>query len=205
MDLLPLEGGTNGRIRADQLRWLGSVLACTGPKDLVFLFAHHGVSDIVIGDGRPPADRNAPTALERMLVEHNRRRHNIIGFLYGHHHEHAICKDGHGKPRPTVCSSFYEVETGSIVDFPQEGREVRIKYVGGGVAFLELTTFGANVLPGDAFSDAVDRVRRGAERDLCRTRLDERCSYDHRPYRSDGHDTNARLFFTLPEDTGDEP
>jgi hypothetical protein len=185
---------------------LSSVLACVGPKDLVFLFAHHGVSDTVIGDGPPPSDRNAPNALERMLVEHNRFRHNIIGFFYGHHHSHAICKDGQGGPRPTVCSSFYEVETGSIVEFPQEGRQVRLEYVGSGVAYIEVTTFGANLKPGDEFSKAVEMARRGAERDFCRTSGPHpRCSEELRPYRTDGHDTNARLFFTLPEDTGYDP
>lgn len=199
MDLLDREGGNTGRIRRPQFQWLEATLACAGPQDLVFLFAHHGLSDIIIGDGVPPRDRNAPSLLEKLLVDHNRRQHNIIGFLYGHHHEHALCKEGQGTPRPTVCSSFYEIETAGVVEFPQEGRVVRIKELGDGIAFLELTTFGARLADGNEFSNVVARARRGAERDHCRTKPDARCSEDLRPYRDDGEQTNARLFFALPE------
>ena len=198
MDLLDREGGNLGRIRPAQFQWLSATLACVAPSDLVFLFAHHGLSDITIGDGDLPADRNAPSALEQLLVEHNKQQHNIIGFLFGHHHQHRICKDGAGRPRPTVCKSFYEIETASIVDYPQEGRVIRIKDAGAGLAFLELTTFGTQLIDNDEFSKVVAIEKHGAERDYCRTNGGVRCSEDLHPYRDDGDETNARLFFKVP-------
>ncbi|HEU4729075.1 MAG TPA: metallophosphoesterase family protein, partial [Kofleriaceae bacterium] len=194
MDLLDGEGGNVGRVREPQLQWLQRALACAEADDLIFVFAHHGLSEIVVGDGLAPR-RPGPSRLEELLVAHNQQHHNIVAFLFGHHHVHEICKD----PRPTACASFWEVQTASIVDYPQEGRLVRIKDAGHGLAFLELTSFGPHLAGGsDEFSRALAIAHHGAERDYCRTVPGARCSETLEPYRTDGHDTYARLFFVLP-------
>jgi hypothetical protein len=125
---------------------------------------------------------------------------NVVGFLYGHHHTHAICEDRRvdENGQPKTCTKFWEIETASLVEFPQEARMVRIKQVGQGLAFLEVSTFGEQLAePASEMARYVSLARRGAERDHCVTHQ-ARCSEDKRPYRTDGNSTSARLFFRLP-------
>jgi hypothetical protein len=99
-----------------------------------------------------------------------------------------------------VCRKFWEIETASLLEFPQEGRLIRIKQVGSNLGFLELTSLRERLA--EQTSDLaryVQLARRGAERDYCHThRGTARCSADQRPYRVDGRDANARLFFQMP-------
>jgi hypothetical protein len=102
------------------------------------------------------------------------------------------------KDRTEACTQFWEVQTASLLEFPQEARRVKIKYAGRGMGFLEVVAFHENLTNrDDDLGRAVDRARTAAELDRCRT-SDAKCSEDHRVYRTDGHDTNARLWFKLP-------
>jgi len=180
-DLNPGEGGNAGRLRPDQLVWLKATLASVGANDLVFVMAHHGLGDIAT---------DPPGALRDLLSSSK----NVVAFLYGHHHQHGICREGGS------CKKFWEIETGSIIEFPQEGRLVRLKLAGAGLAYLEVVTFGERLeRTDDELGRALALGHRGAERDYCRTHDDVRCSEDLRVYRDDGLHTNARLFFKLPE------
>jgi len=191
-DLKDDEGGAAGRIRKTQMRWLEGALSCAGPKDLVFVFGHHELSGIMTQeDTGNPATAQPAGELERILKAHK----NVIAYFYGHHHEHQICRDD----RPGVCSQFWEVQTSSVIEFPQEARRIKVKYAGKGLAFLELVTFHERLAnTTDERAHAIGLARRGAERDWCRTHEDVRCSEDLRVYRTDGRDTHARLWFRLP-------
>jgi hypothetical protein len=187
-------GGTRGRIEHDQLTWLKSVLDCVQrhhPRDLVFVLAHQPLGEI---DVEPKdASPHDPYVLASLLESHP----NIVAFLYGHHHQNQIC----GDPRPGTCAHFWEVETASLIEFPQEGRLMRIKQIGDNLAFLELTMLRERLASDDNdLAKYVALARRGAERDYCHTHPDQQppCSVDQRPYRTDGRDTNARLFFRMP-------
>jgi len=99
-----------------------------------------------------------------------------------------------------TCTRFWEVQTASLVEFPQEVRLVRIKQFGDGntLGYLEVSTFGETLIdPSTQLARFVGLARRGAERDHCVTHQ-ARCSDDKRPYREDGNDTAARLFFRMP-------
>jgi 3',5'-cyclic AMP phosphodiesterase CpdA len=189
------QGGVRGRLSAAQLAWLQRVLSCTETdhaRDLVFVFAHQPLSQI---DVEQPSDPMAPRnpSLAAVLSAHP----NVVGYFYGHSHRHAICEDG----RSDTCTHFWEIETSSLIEFPQEGRLVRIKQIDDDLAFLELTALRERLT--DQSTDLaryVSLARRGAERDYCHTKRETtvRCSADQRPYRADGRDANARLFFRLP-------
>lgn len=181
------QGGIGGHVGHQQLVWLRKVLACVKPHDLVFVFAHQPLSMIAAD----PQDRDYG------VLEALESSPNVVAYLYGHNHRHSICGDHRSKGG--ACSKFWEVETGSLIEFPQEGRMVRVKQVGQKLAFLELSTFTEQLhQDGSPLSRYVALARRGAERDYCATATDARCSADHRPYRTDGDGTAARLFFTLP-------
>jgi hypothetical protein len=195
-DLQDHVGGIHGRLGHEQLNWLKRVLACVAhdhPHDLVFVLAHQPLSMIEVEP--QDADPVAPKYTVARVLEGSR---NVVAYLFGHNHWHSICGDG----RPDVCSKFWEVETASLVEFPQEGRLVRIKQISEDLAFLELTALRERLVSQDSeLARYVALARRGAERDFCYTKREKpegRCSADQRPYRTDGRDANARLFFHLP-------
>lgn len=190
-DLKDGDGGTAARIGPTQLAWLKAVLNCVkhvgNEHDLVFVFAHQPLSLL---------RTDSKDTVEDALVA---AAPNVVGFLYGHYHAHAICGDYIAGQRETTCQHFWEVETGSLIEYPQEMRLVRLKQLGADIGFLELTTFGERLAdPTDALGALVALARRGAERDFCRTHKEAVCSADLRPYRTDGRDTHGRLFFQLP-------
>jgi 3',5'-cyclic AMP phosphodiesterase CpdA len=193
-------GGIRGRIGHEQLAWLKRVLACVAydhPHDLVFVLAHQPLSMI---DVEPQdADSIAPQYTVAKVLEGSR---NVVAYLFGHNHWHSICGDRNPGGRADACSTFWEIETASLIEFPQEGRLVRIKQVSEDLAFLELSALRERLVSQDSeLAHYVALARRGAERDFCYTQRETpkgRCSPDQRPYRTDGHDANARLFFRLP-------
>jgi len=185
-DLDKDEGGQTGRINTLQLHWLKATLDCvktSHPRDLVFVFGHHGLHET-----KPPA--GVTESIHSVLAASN----NVVGYFYGHDHAHGICRAG------GPCQGFWEVMTGSMIEFPQEARLVRVKYAGKGLGFLELLTFGESLENGDdELGKAVELGHRGARHDYCANHEPGRCSDDLRPYRDDARHTNARLFFRLPE------
>ncbi len=179
------QGGIGGRIGKTQFNWLKGILESADTHDLIFVFAHQPVGSIDI-------DGEIHGTFESLLDSNK----HIVGYFYGHNHAHEICGDA----RNTVCSHFWEVETGSLIEFPQEGRLVRIKQVSTTDAFIEVSTFGEQLDSADAaFARLVELGHRGAERDYCHNHTEVgACSDTLRPYRTDGRETQGRLFFKLP-------
>jgi hypothetical protein len=192
-ELEDYHGGIGGHVGHAQLAWLQRVLQCVKQnhaQDLVFVFAHQPLSLLSVDES--DAQMNVEDTL--------RSSPNVVGYLYGHHHKNAICVDRRvdKNHQPTTCTKFWEIQTASLVEFPQEARMVRIKQVGEHLGFLEVSTFGEQLVdPTSQMARYVSLARRGAERDHCVTH-EARCSDDKRPYRTDGNSTAARLFFKLP-------
>jgi hypothetical protein len=184
-----VEAGVRGRMSNAQMQWLREILRCTNRRDLVLVFGHVPLSEV-----DPAEDGQTPGALEQILRDHNDKLGNVIAYFYGHHHNHAICRDG----RANVCDKFWEIETSSLLEFPQEARRVRIKYAGDGLAFLELVAFRERLLKEDERAAGIELARAAAQRDACTTTQDLPCTKDQRVIRSDGHDTNVRLWFRMP-------
>jgi 3',5'-cyclic AMP phosphodiesterase CpdA len=182
-DLDEGEGGNDGRIGVDQLAWLRKVIQCAGEHDLVLLFSHHELGTIKLPGGGYLRNHEIIATSK-----------NIVGHFYGHHHENGLCSDKRGN----ACTRFWEVEGPSLIEFPQEGRLIRLKTIGGGIAFFEVTNFTERLGDLDQpFATYVAKARRGAERDRCR-QPGVRCSPDGDPRRNDGRLASARLFFRLP-------
>ncbi|HWO23400.1 MAG TPA: metallophosphoesterase [Kofleriaceae bacterium] len=177
-DLEPNEGGNAGRVGEPQLKWLDKALKCAQPRDLVFLFAHHQLGAVKLHDG------------SRLRDNKLMKSPNIVGYFYGHNHQHGLCRE------PKACQQFWELESGSLIEHPQEARLVRIKTIGAGLAFIETVVFTDRLEdPTGPFAQRVMLARRGADHDRC---LSFRCSGDNHVRREDGRFTSARLFFKLP-------
>lgn len=181
-DLDAYEGGNIGRLQQTQLDWLDSALRCVGgTHDLVFVFGHHPLAAIRIPGGKT-LHQHAQLAESK----------NVVAYLYGHAHKHGLCRE------KSSCEHFWEIEAGSLLEFPQEGKMIRVKALGP-VGFIEMTTFterlSSDVDP--SFRRYVERARRGAERDFCH-QYGNRCAEDGTPRREDGDYTHARLFFEMP-------
>jgi hypothetical protein len=194
-DLAPHQGGTYGRIGNDQAHWLEHVVDCERvhhPRDLMLVFAHQPISLITVADDLQPRK-----TLESILASSP----NTVAYLYGHDHLNLICGDG-----ARACKQFWEIQTSSVIEFPQEARMVTLAQVTSQTGFLDVFTFGAHLDPAATeYNRLVELARRGAEHDDCRTHPEVTCSDDLRPYRTDGRDTNARLFFHLPGDAAPRP
>jgi hypothetical protein len=195
-EITDYQGGIGGRISREQLAWLQRVLDCVKQPahahDLVFVLAHQPLGLLTVESARGQPELSVEETL--------RGSPNVVGFLYGHHHNNAICADRRvdAKGQLKTCTRFWEIETASLVEFPQEARLLRIKQLGKQLAFLEVSTFGEQLADADSqMARYVNLARRGAERDHCVTH-EARCSEDKRPYRTDGNGTSARLFFKLP-------
>lgn len=185
-DLDESEIGNGARVGKKQLAWLRHTLACVEHQhadDLVFVFGHHGLDDVQL-----PAEEKG-VRFEKILAASK----NVVGYFYGHNHHHDIC-GVHGR-----CDDFWEVMTSSVIEFPQEARMVRIEYVGSGLGFIEVTAFAERLESDvDEIGRAVARARAGAERDMCGDHPDA-CDSQGHVIRTDGRQTNGRLFFQLPK------
>ena len=127
-------GGADGSIGAAQLHWLerrleevhatfrtrdGSAAPTRNQNRYVVLLSHHGYDTL----SNPHGERRADDLLELLL-----RFDNVILWLNGHTHVNRIVprqgrRQGHG---------FWEVTTGSIVDWPCQSRLVEIYRTAGG-------------------------------------------------------------------------
>ena len=128
-------GGADGSIDAEQLHWLerrleevhstfrsrdGSVIR-TGNRDrYVVVLSHHGYANLSNPRGEKRADE-----LLRLLG----RFGNVVLWLNGHTHTNRIvARDG-----------FWEVTTGSIVDWPRQARVVELYETAGGALAIGCT------------------------------------------------------------------
>ncbi len=185
-----LRGGAAGALGGVQLRWLEQELARTDEHQLVIVFGHHPLRTVGADSGR--------AALDRLLRKHAQMRGNLIAYVTGHTHEHDL-RFQPAAPGANRGAGFWEIETASVIGFPQEQHLITIKQLDARVGFLELVPV-RHTIPfnGDStVSELLRRADRGAKRDHCRTRNKKPC-IDGEPVRSDGDVAFARLFFLFP-------
>jgi len=137
LDTVCGRGGADGSIDAAQLHWLerrleevhsrfrardGSVVPTPNENRYVVVLSHHGYDSL----SNPRDDQLADDLLELLL-----RFDNVVLWLNGHIHGHRITPrmgQRHGQ-------GFWEVTTGSLVDWPCQARLVEIfKTAGGALA-----------------------------------------------------------------------
>lgn len=126
-------GGANGSIGAGQLRWLEAALKADADRYVIVLSHHPATAmDNLAPDSRARHEkRYGGNALVATLHRHP----NVIAWLNGHTHRNRITPRRHPDPR----RSFWEINSASHVDAPQQARLVEVAVNGDGTVSL-LTT-----------------------------------------------------------------
>lgn len=111
------EGDYQGTVGTAQLAWLDERLAevAAEPGRYAIIASHHGSASLDnVRGGRP--DRHLGDALLEVVHRHP----CAIAWLVGHRHVHRI------EPRPGAGGGFWEISTGSIIDWPSQARAVEV-------------------------------------------------------------------------------
>jgi len=142
------ENGDGGGIGPAQLEWLEEqLIGCHsrwrgrndrwyegGDDRLVVLASHHNTWTMT--NATPDEHDPGPRALGADLVALLDRFPNVVAWVNGHSHEHKIV--GH---RRTGGGGWWEVNTGSGIDFGQQGRTVELLDNGDGTLSIVATVF----------------------------------------------------------------
>jgi hypothetical protein len=113
LDLARRDGGSGGRVVPGQADWLAGRLAASGDR-WVIVVSHQPLADALGGD-----------SVLGVLGQHPR----VIATLAGHTHRNRIV------PRRAPGGGFWQIETASLIDYPQQARALRVVgTAGGGVA-----------------------------------------------------------------------
>jgi metallophosphoesterase (TIGR03767 family) len=147
-------GDADGSLGARQVAWLERRLidahatyldawgapVRTGNEDrYVLLASHHGLETLgsgIVADGVDPETADLPRVLGPEIRALLHRFPNVVAWLNGHVHEHHLV------PRPDPAgrtSGFWEITTGSIMDWPVQGRLVELVEDGDGSLSLLCT------------------------------------------------------------------
>ena len=118
LDTVNRYGGWQGCIHREQFEWLREVLEASKDKYVV-LSSHHPLENLF--NGYVP-DEITPPALEKEVIALLEKYPNVILWFSGHVHDHKIQeslkKDG--------THAFWEIRTGSHIDWPQQSRIIEI-------------------------------------------------------------------------------
>jgi metallophosphoesterase (TIGR03767 family) len=148
LDTVNPNGDADGSIDAAQRKWLTRLLDASsrrrlsptgarqhagGTDHLIMIFSHHTIATMTNATtgARAPGKRVLGDELEALLL----RYPNVIGWVNGHTHvNHVIA---HRRPSTwKVAGGFWEINTASHIDFPQQARIVEL--VDNGDATLSL-------------------------------------------------------------------
>ena len=121
LDTVNPHGGWQGSIDVDQLTWL--VAELDRSRDRPVVIATHHPSPTLTNDYAPA---NSPRrVLGPELCEVLLDAHNVIAWMAGHIHAHAALWHGRALPDgEDPDHGFWEFTTGSLIDWPQQGRIV---------------------------------------------------------------------------------
>jgi metallophosphoesterase (TIGR03767 family) len=132
LDSVNREGGWQGSLDAEQFAWLEAELVAghrrhldasskvvePGNDDRLFvLFAHHSIETMI----NPYSARGVTRLLGDDLVGLLGRFGNVVAFVNGHTHEHAV----RSVPTPGG-GGFWQITTGSHIDWPQQSRLIEL-------------------------------------------------------------------------------
>ena len=108
-------GGWQGSIDQEQFNWLKEQVEQIKDKYIV-ITSHHPIQDIYNGYS-PSARRVLGAEIETYLIT----KPAVIAWICGHTHRHRIAYFG-----PDITRGFYQIETSSLIDWPQQGRIIEI-------------------------------------------------------------------------------
>lgn len=138
LDTTNLAGGFTGSVGGAQLAWLAAELR-RATDQYVVVFSHHPSTDMdnLAPDPRSPEDRRHGGG---ELVELLHRFPQVVAWVNGHTHRNRITPHRHDDPR----RSFWEINTASHVDAPQQARLIEVAGNGDGTMSLFTTMLDAD-------------------------------------------------------------
>ncbi|MGD9960776.1 TIGR03767 family metallophosphoesterase [Nocardioides sp.] len=176
LDTTNQAGGADGSLGSTQLSWLVQQLEAH-PRAYVVVFSHHP-SHRMTNLAPDPRDPCEPRHSGDEVLDVLHRHPQVLAWVNGHLHHNRITPRRHSDPR----RSFWEINTASHVDAPQQGRVIEVARNGDRTLSLFTTMFDAEspaVSPYDdlsrtglaslyrelAYNDSGFIDRRGAQRD----------------------------------------
>jgi metallophosphoesterase (TIGR03767 family) len=186
LDTTNQAGGADGSIGEVQLAWLRQVLAAH-PDDYVLVFSHHPSWNMtnLVPDPRLPDDpRHDGDTVLALLHEHP----NVLAWVNGHCHSNKVVARGHHDPR----HAFWEVNTVSHVDAPQQARVIEVAQNNDGTVSLLTTMLDADSPLQPAYDDRTTAALGGLYRELAFNDLGQRDRSGRRG------DRNAELLLPDP-------
>jgi metallophosphoesterase (TIGR03767 family) len=151
LDTVNPGGNWQGSIGARQLAWLeerlievhsryydaAGTLVRTGHADrLVLISSHHPLRTLINDMVTPGIDCDTPRALAQPVADLIHRFPNVILWINGHTHVHAVRP--HLDPAGHT-AGFWEITTGSLIEWPCQARELEIVDNGNGTLSIVAT------------------------------------------------------------------
>jgi len=138
LDTTNQAGGSDGSVGAAQLQWLEEQLT-SSPGTYVVVFSHHP-SDMMANLAPDPRDPDEPRHSGDDVLAVLHRHPQVIAWVNGHRHGNRILPRRHMDPR----RSFWEINTASHVDAPQQARVIEVAANGDGTVSLFTTMVDAD-------------------------------------------------------------
>ena len=168
LDTTNQAGGADGSVGTAQLEWLDRTLA-EHADDYVLVFSHHPswTMENLVPDPRVPDERRHDgDAVLAVLHDHP----NVLAWVTGHCHRNTIKARGHRDPR----RAFWEVNTVSHVDAPQQARVIEVAANHDGTVSLLTTMLDADAPLRPAYDDLTTANLGGLYRELAFNDPDQR-------------------------------
>ena len=118
LDTVNRFGGWQGCLHREQFEWLSHLLDESKDKYLI-LTSHHPLENLF--NGYVPEEVSAP-ALEEEVARLLEKHPNVIVWFAGHVHDHKISQ----RKNSDESHGFWEIRTGSHIDWPQQSRTIEI-------------------------------------------------------------------------------
>lgn len=116
LDTVNPYGGWQGSIDQEQFDWLKNSIESLRDR-YVIITSHHPVEDIFNSYTPHQQPRVLGIQIEAFLIS----QPHVIAWICGHTHRNQISYHGPDKRR-----GFWQIETSSLIDWPQEGRIIEI-------------------------------------------------------------------------------
>lgn len=176
MDSTNRAGFTEGSLGDAQLRWLKKTLAAGSSRyyddwgverrqavsdELFILFSHHTsttMSNLLLDPALPGDMRHAGFEVVSTL----KRFPNVLAWVNGHTHRNDITAQKHVDPS----RSFWEINTASHVDFPQQARAIDVCDNSDGTISLFTTLLEADAPYAASYTDGSQRALASLYREL---------------------------------------
>lgn len=186
LDTTNQAGGADGSLGAGQVRWLEQQLIAHQGLYVV-VFSHHP-SDRMTNLAPDPRDPHEPRHSGDELVALLHRYPHVIAWVNGHCHRNRITPRRHVEPR----RSFWEINTASHIDAPQQARVIEVAVNGDGTLSLFTTMIDADAPARASYTDLTPAGLASLYRELA---FNEVSPVDRRGSHADG---NAELLLTDP-------